>query len=175
MAKPLRSRLIKYASNNWFRSSILILGILDSSVSAGQTIHSSTCPVSWLSIVEKVASVRSKLPAGKNVVLFSGPDGEVYNCLDEAIPDQDLEQIRFFKKSLAQAMAQNRLDRPGTETGYCDYGSYPDERSSVQYMFNLPYDAAELYSDPCAGRLEIYLRSLSEKAQPHSSKHSSPE
>lgn len=165
---------IKFSSSRWFQCAIAVLGIFVPNVATSQTIQSSACPISWLRIVEKVVSVRSELPAGKNVILFCGSDGEVYNCLDEPLADTVLEQIRFSQKSLAIAMAQNRLQNPGTDTGYCDYGSNPDESSAVQYMFNLPYDAAELNSDQCAGSLEISLRNLGLRAPSPSSTPSIP-
>jgi len=139
----------------------LIAVFLDSKFAAAdQTIPSSTCPVVWAQVVEKIALARRKLPENANVILFSGPDGRVFNCLDESISERDMKKITFFNKAFISAMAQNQLENPAVKTLYCDHSFFSHEKSSVQYMFHLPYDIFELNSKTCKRRLNIYLKVL---------------
>lgn len=130
---------------------------------ASESIAISSCPTVWLSVIEEVATVGATLPKDKNVILFSGPDGRVFNCLDAKISRAEFEELNAIQISLASVMAQSRLDDPSTESGFCDYSSFPHPAASVHYMVNLPYDAAELSSEKCSKRLRTYLKFLSEK------------
>ncbi|WP_157738627.1 hypothetical protein [Labrenzia sp. VG12] len=130
---------------------------------ANESLASSSCPTAWLSIIEEVATVGVTLPKDKNVILFSGPDGRVFNCLDAKISMADFEAVSAYQSGLTLAMAQRRLEDPSTDTGYCDYGSFPHPTATIHYMINLPYEGSELRSEKCSNRLRTYLKFLSEK------------
>lgn len=152
--------------NAWLKLPILMLLVLGhlvvSNASSGQTIQSSSCPVSWLSVIETVARARVKLPEGENIIIFSGPDGEVFNCLDEDIPERDMKQINFFQKSLSLLFSERRLDYPDEEIGYCSYGTSLDEKSPTLYIFTFPYDEIELNSKKCMKIFDASIRNLTQ-------------
>jgi hypothetical protein len=113
-----------------------------------------------MNTIETVAKARANLPIASNGVLFSGIDGEIYNCLDEKIPAKEMKEIVFFQRSLALVMAESRAEDPNEHLGFCDCGLHNSQTGFKINICSLPYDEIELMTERCTKRLEIYLKNL---------------
>ncbi|MET1414468.1 hypothetical protein ABVF61_19510 [Roseibium sp. HPY-6] len=116
-----------------------------------------------MTVLERVAEVQKRLPANKNVVIFSGPDGRVFNCFDAAISENDLAEYEFLEKDIVRIRELGIYPLVNEIPRNCNYKLFTNPNSPANYLFYLPYDSVEIHSEECTRTLESYLARLLKK------------
>ncbi len=114
------------------------------------------CENLWSGMVSSVAEVVNlPPPPDEKAVLFAGPDGRLFNCLNQALPQGAREELQFWGRALSRAIASDPFSDNRRPPNYCGT-SYGSVQGVQTITIHLPYDREELGAPTCAVRLRRF-------------------
>lgn len=125
-----------------------LLAYLFGSTEAKADLSDRYCGSTWQGVVSRVQTE----PTEGKAILFSGPDGRVYNCLNQPIPDHTIEGLELWLVPMAQMIATDPFYEVNTAPNFCN-SSYEVARRLNIMIIHLPYDNSQIESPSCVVRL----------------------
>lgn len=84
----------------------------------------------------------------KNVVLFAGQDGQIFNCLDQDFPQASIEELQFWQMAWSRSISGDQLYENNLPLNFCN-SSYAAVGSTKVMVIHLPYEHGEIDDPAC--------------------------
>lgn len=126
------------------------------------------CGEEWKFIVSEVGNIIQSSESTNRIILFSGLDGKIFNCLNENVSPQLIEEHELHGIPISTIIREQALENDEIPVNFCS-ANYVILHQTEVMTISIPYRIKSLLSEQCTLRLQ----SLSESI-PHFLRHGVP-
>ncbi len=116
------------------------------------------CKTFWAGYVSKIQADVSFFGLDNKAILFSGPDGQIHDCLDLALSRSAMRELQFWSTAITPSIILLAEDTSSVRSDYCNLSTSSVQETQIMFV-HLPYDPSELSAEEC----QVRLRGLTDR------------